>query len=554
MIYWHIQMNQPWGRDEGTIESIDMLKQTQPVIGTGDWEDIQCYYFKGTNPQGLKIGDIIVVHEGKKAIALCKVTSDSFVDPNLASKFHHENYRLVKVLDYFNGKLDFPQPQGTLERLINPNTSSWKFIDSWHSLVIKKNRMDNIVKVLTQKKQIILQGPPGTGKTFTAQDIAYYLIFNKQLSSDPKFRKAELLNIETNEQYQFVQFHPSFTYEDFVRGITAKPSSNSTGIMYQAEDKLFGNFAKLAYQNMLDSKKSIETISLEKWIKNKTYDYQAYLDEQLNANDGRQKLTEKVYIYKTDENGIRYKGDNWSIDSGVPFSDLVEMYKAKIKTRQDVKNLQTLSATAKWNSTYWLAIFNFFDEYVTSLNETPPVSEIIAEKKYVMVIDEINRANLPSVLGELIYALEYRDHTVKSMYELAIGGNDLLLPSNLYIIGTMNTADRSVGHIDYAIRRRFAFVPVLPDASIITYPLALAYFKEIGNLIEAHRASDFEFNDIMLGHSYFLADNDADLKVKLRYEVYPILKEYLKDGLLNKNDESEALLKVLYEKIESINE
>ena len=76
-------------------------------------------------------------------------------------------------------------------------------------------------------------------------------------------------------------------------------------------------------------------------------------------------------------------------------------------------------------------------------------------------IDEINRANLSSVLGELIYALEYRGEAVESMYEVE-GSNKIILPPNLYIIGTMNTADRSVSQIDYAIRRRFAFVDVLP--------------------------------------------------------------------------------------------
>ena len=83
-------------------------------------------------------------------------------------------------------------------------------------------------------------------------------------------------------------------------------------------------------------------------------------------------------------------------------------------------------------------------------------------KPYVLIIDEINRANLPAVLGELIYALEYRGEKVESMYETEEDGNVLIIPPNLYIIGTMNTSDRSVGHIDYAIRRRFAFIELLP--------------------------------------------------------------------------------------------
>jgi 5-methylcytosine-specific restriction protein B len=88
------------------------------------------------------------------------------------------------------------------------------------------------------------------------------------------------------------------------------------------------------------------------------------------------------------------------------------------------------------------------------------------DNSFVLIIDEINRANLSSVLGELIYALEYRGEVVESMYEYE-ESREIVLPENLYIIGTMNTADRSVGHIDYAIRRRFAFVDVNTDESVI---------------------------------------------------------------------------------------
>ncbi|WP_336152363.1 AAA family ATPase, partial [Acinetobacter sp. 99] len=121
--------------------------------------------------------------------------------------------------------------------------------------------------------------------------------------------------------------------------------------------------------------------------------------------------------------------------------------------------------------------------------------------KYVLIIDEINRANLPSVLGELIYALEYRGEAVTTMYEFE-GERQIVLPKNLYIIGTMNTADRSVGHIDYAIRRRFAFVSVLPDEKIIENEQALNIFKEVVSLFEEHLSADFQKEDVMIGHSY----------------------------------------------------
>src|SRR5690606_33267746 len=123
--------------------------------------------------------------------------------------------------------------------------------------------------------------------------------------------------------------------------------------------------------------------------------------------------------------------------------------------------------------------------------EVPPSASV----ETVLIIDEINRANLPSVMGELIYALEYRydednqdQTTVESMYSLksdeedVVGNRQLSLPSNLFIIGTMNTADRSVGHIDYAIRRRFAFVEVLPSIEPVKNNLAKEYFEKVSKL------------------------------------------------------------------------
>lgn len=163
---------------------------------------------------------------------------------------------------------------------------------------------------------------------------------------------------------------------------------------------------------------------------------------------------------------------------------------------------------------------------------------------YVLIIDEINRANLPSVLGELIYALEYRNEPVTSMYEFE-GERKIALPKNLFIIGTINTADRSVGHIDYAIRRRFAFVDILPDENVIQNAIAKTLFNEIKTLFGNEFLSpDFKAKDVMIGHSYFLVKDEDELRIKLNFEIKPILREYLKDGIF---------LETANEKIELLN-
>lgn len=237
--------------------------------------------------------------------------------------------------------------------------------------------------------------------------------------------QTEITVVTSLGESKLIQFHPSYNYEDFVRGINAKPNTEGEGILYQTENKILAEFAQLALQN-------------------------------------------------------------------------------------------------------------------SAVN-------------YVLIIDEINRANLSSVLGELIYALEYRGETVNSMYAID-GNNKLILPPNLYIIGTMNTADRSVGHIDYAIRRRFAFVDVLPeildindfDKGLFTV-VAKLFVKEWDNQWEpsSYLSPEFEPKDVMLGHSYFIKqyekddrgnninDKPYDFKMRVMYEIVPILREYVKDGILN---------------------
>jgi 5-methylcytosine-specific restriction protein B len=162
---------------------------------------------------------------------------------------------------------------------------------------------------------------------------------------------------------------------------------------------------------------------------------------------------------------------------------------------------------------------------------------------FVLIIDEINRANLPAVLGELIYALEYRGQPVNSLYEFE-GERAINLPNNLFIIGTMNTADRSVGHIDYAIRRRFSFIDVLPNEMHVP-DFAKDKFQIVSNLFSEDNllASDFRKEDVQIGHSYFMAKTKEELDIKIKYEVVPILKEYLKDGVLNK--EAEKVIEAL---------
>ncbi len=305
--------------------------------------------------------------------------------------------------------------------------------------VKKENAVSEVLKIFENdwNKQVILYGPPGTSKTYSATIIAATWLQGKRAGEINYEEAREYL--KNNSNYKLVQFHPSYSYEDFVRGIAVKPADN--GITYEVESKI------------------IEKFCLEN-----------------------------------------------------------------------------------------------------------------SEEKKVLIIDEINRAPLASVLGELIYGLEYREEEIATPYELK--GEDgeirpLKIPKNLYIIGTMNTADRTIGAIDYAVRRRFAFVKVSsrPDAIKESWAdkkfgkkaedlyTALMDEKEGIFAEDLREDSELDVGDIKIGHTYFLgkngskrAEGESDkeyeerikesekgyLKYRIDYQIRPIYEEYVKDGLISR--------------------
>lgn len=174
-------------------------------------------------------------------------------------------------------------------------------------------------------------------------------------------------------------------------------------------------------------------------------------------------------------------------------------------------------------------------------------------KSVVLIIDEINRGNVSKIFGELITLLEAdkRDkgnHPIKVRlpYSKTLFG----VPSNLYIIGTMNTTDRSTGTLDYALRRRFAFVTLKSDPNVIVKhyeklgnddlkAIAIDLFNNIKAFITnpKHLCGDLCIDDLMVGHSYFMASSKEELQCKVEFEIIPLIAEYINDGILTVNDQ-----------------
>lgn len=127
--FWHIQMNQPENRGGIVYDSKKLLYHVPALIGTGDWDNYQCLNFKNN----MNVGDILLVREGQTPIAICEILTNHFEDNWLSRLFTHELFKIVKVLEFLPTNYPkFPMSQGTLGILNNPETDSYKFIQTLH--------------------------------------------------------------------------------------------------------------------------------------------------------------------------------------------------------------------------------------------------------------------------------------------------------------------------------------------------------------------------------------------------------------------------------------
>ena len=466
-------------------------------------------------------GDIVIAKKGTKTLlGYGKVISDYYFDEERATYKHCREVKWLKK-GVWDANNNLPTKTLTDVTTYNSDIEGIKYAQYLLNIMNGNTQAqeDNLViKLLKYKPQIILQGPPGTGKTREAKRIAKALL-----------GLGENDSLEGNEQFKLIQFHPSYSYEDFVRGIVAKPNEEGNGIVYTAENKILGTFAKEAFNNWHKAQQSTQTLKEEEV-------FEAFIEhikeELAQSEDYKYPLTEAVYLFDADDKRFKYKGDNWEVHSNglnMNYAEIKRIIESGVRDRQGVTKLTTIGGQARQHASYFLRIVEKYYEFRENYK---PTVDKIPLKNYVLVVDEINRANLSAVLGELIYALEYRGEAVQSMYAIE-GENNLILPPNLYIIGTMNTADRSVGHIDYAIRRRFAFVNVLPKD--LTNELGDQFegtlFAKVTNLFNTNLSTEFKKEEVQLGHSYFITKN-TPIDIRWEYEIKPILLEYVKDGIL----------------------
>lgn len=412
------------------------------------------------------------------------------------------------------------------------------------------------ITLLKQKKQIILQGAPGTGKTYKTAELAVALCDDVDTTSmDRKDIIERYHELYDEGRIGFVTFHQSTDYEEFVEGI--KPSPSNRNISYKICDGIFKRIVKRSFRYFSEYDAITSATSVDNGF-NESYDN---LLKQIKKN-GEISLTDNKNTYPYFIESIN--GED-SIHVRIP-SKKIHIQKTHLQAlwnngvtleNIDDKMAQYNIQPHTYDQTYYKPILYQMLRITQPIKNTTnkELHEPIANNRpYLLIIDEINRGNISKIFGELITLLE-ADKRIGEENELTVtlpySQETFGVPSNLYIIGTMNTADRSVGYIDYAIRRRFAFITLKADRNVIENyytdndlkQKALAYFDQADTLMKV--SSEYEKDDLMIGHSYFLAKNEEELQNKMVFEVRPLLLEYFNDGLLafRKDDEEYKAIK-----------
>lgn len=421
----------------------------------------------------------------------------------------------------------------------------------------------------------ILYGPPGTGKTYNTVNHAVAIIEDKSLDKieDDKDARQRFRELKKNGQIAIVTFHQNFTYEDFIEGIRpVLADDDRKDIEYKLHKGVFREIVERAKTG-----RNPQT-------GDKSWDMDELLQAFAKSIKKRLGSGEEINLFPTDHrSGATIKKINWSTDdkfqsfmlggtrkSGRLAKDVIKRdYKAfcegEIKSRTDIRPTRGSKQTEHERARYLFPLFQMIKQFHDE--EWQPEESVPVEKQnYVLIIDEINRGNIAKIFGELITLIEPSKR---------IGGDDEAtvilpysqdsfgVPDNLYIIGTMNTADRSIALLDTALRRRFEFVEMMPDA---THDRISTDIEGVNcqKLLDAmNKRIHFLFDrEHQIGHTYFIDVDDMEsLEATFKNKIIPLLQEYFYDDwekidlVLNRNgfieDKSAELHKDILEKLPS---
>ena len=386
-------------------------------------------------------------------------------------------------------------------------------------------------KMLLESKNIIFRGAPGTGKSYLAKQIAADIISNGFTD-----RYSDLTD-EQKRQMEFVQFHPSYDYSDFVEGI--RPKMNEDGSMgFELQEGIFKRFVDKARKNLENSQKSKEKIKQEVFAD----------DVMANFFDNIEYGVQEFYTIKGNKFTVTDVDEKY-IYIAIPGNKTVDKLNLNIdevrkmlESGRDFEKVSDITGFfgkqfATQNYSYDFVLFKEIKKDGLKEVKTNVAPEEL--KKYIFIIDEINRGEISKILGELFFSIDpgYRGKSgeVATQYSNMHDDPDekFYIPENVYIIGTMNDIDRSVDSFDFAMRRRFRFVEVKAKATQVMLEsfeneaLKSRAVERMDRLnAEILKVDDLNEN-YQIGASYFLKLKTLSFEELWTDYLKPLLQDYV---------------------------
>ena len=458
-----------------------------------------------------------------------------------------------------------------------------------------------LADLLRFKKNIIIEGAPGVGKTYELYRIITRLCHPElKYASDATLRQ-EFDKLKAERRVEYVTFHQSFDYEEFVEGL--HPQTNETGnISYEVKSGIFKKICEEARKPIVTKNEfqinkdaTIWKVSLmgtgdnpvrKECMENNHirigWDWWGEQLENVSEDKYEGRIVLNAFYDKMQIGDIVFSCySSRTIDAiGVVTGDVewhneYKDYKRVRNVRWLIKNINedivainndttmTLSTVYRLNNITLEQVLDILNRY--GVNK--PTEARKNNQPYILVIDEINRGNVSKIFGDLITLLEpdKRAGTKNQVkVRLPYSEESFAIPDNLYIIGTMNTADRSLDPLDYAMRRRFAIVKFKP-ISLEVEGFNKTLFKMVSELFIKNFAAydedydvalepsgclaeDIKPEDVWIGHSYFIMQDEqmGDVtRMRIQYEIIPLLEEYIKDGVFKNTEDAKEVIKKL---------
>lgn len=516
--------------------------------------------------------------------------------PNKAPEYSE----YMKILDSINKKMASGEIKENTFYELSANANNLGYDNSDYDSYLEWGSFYS--ELWKKRKNIILQGAPGTGKTYRIPELVVRLC-EPEFDANNATRK-ELMSVydrlKEEKRVMFTTFHQSMDYEDWLEGL--RPVLENDQVTYKIESGIFKRLCTEA-ERPLSAKKDVNIsdeaivwkVSLSGtgdnpvrrdcmkngYIRIGWDGYGENITEEtdwsIHNGEGKTILNAFINTMKVGDIVMSCYSSRTIDAIGIvtgeyEWHDNFEHYKRVRRVKWLVKDINedivklndgktmTLGTVYRLNAITLDKVKSLLDKYEASK------TLIDNNKPYVIVIDEFNRGNVSKIFGELITLLEPDKRNGMRNAEsvlLPYSKKEFYIPSNVFLVATMNTADRSLDTIDYAIRRRFAFITVKPQ-EIDDDNFNSELFREVSNLFISNYdeyaesgfddtikllpaetlSEEYRPEDVWIGHSYFIMDGEYALQDRLLFEIIPLLEEYIREGVLT--SEAQQTIDKLY--------